>query len=396
MEINPQEFCNFAKSNEKMEIISDIIDNELDYDLDASEWLEEVLRLEAEKAEPFNELLNLLISSVGKDVHREKTRNLLGGLFKSAKPDTGIYTAVKAELISCVNDELNDVKNWALNHLKSKEEIADVSRSTVESYLINNLQDQTKPPLIRARAALALGELGTVHATMALLQTSADLLSHDNIINEILQEKIQYSLELVSEATKEEVDLIFKLSKIVPKLAKQLIECPNTKVHSDVPHTKPLIVWYRIPRVRAVVRGEAGAPISDNESSNTFSQSSDKEFGLSFPTNPQGQFVLIAIHPDGHKSVLYPHTYWNTEMGKTKITIHEDSIDFVFLNKYLEVGEHIFVGYVMNIEEEIQPIERGLDQIEWHDKRAQEFIDLASKLDNDKCFKRVSTCRIVD
>jgi len=203
----PQDFIQVKNIQHKVMAIDGLLEEGYDYYPKVSGWFWEVLIKEGEtglynakKEGPEAELLIRLVKAVGKDVHEHDMREMLGKMYRDSKIESALFYSLETCLVSCIDDELDEVRDWALECLLDRDRIS--NSINIESYLINLLNVKKIPYYLIEEAVVTLGNRGTGNAKRALERFSERLIRnpgsnlYEQTINNFLQERTVYGLEL--------------------------------------------------------------------------------------------------------------------------------------------------------------------------------------------------------
>jgi len=206
IDMTPDEFVGIKDIDSKIMAIDNLIEAGYDLHPEILHWFKVVLLKEketglydSESESPGAELLLRLIQAVGNDVHEKDVRDLLSKLFLDSRDSKGLFHVIERILIAAIQDELNEVRIWALNILKTKGRIK--NSTEIQTYLISILEGES-PYYLKEEAIVALSHRGTEQAIRFLLYFAKKLLGspqkglYERTRDNVLKEKVAYSLGL--------------------------------------------------------------------------------------------------------------------------------------------------------------------------------------------------------
>ncbi|BBO87880.1 hypothetical protein [Desulfosarcina ovata] len=212
MNMSPEDFVLSGNIRHKAMIIEDLIEDGLDFLPRIGDWVAKVLVLEVEKENglsaapvlgPHAEYLIRIVKAVAKDVHRQDVREMLGRLYQDSIERSGLHYALEGCMIAGIDDELDDVRQWALANLQAKGRI-DPS-TDMQAFLVDILAGDEIPYYLKQDTALVLGATGTEKAKIALAHLAAKLIldpgksPYDQIVNNALKESVAQGLGLTGD-----------------------------------------------------------------------------------------------------------------------------------------------------------------------------------------------------
>lgn len=199
--ISPERFVELGHEIDKGALIADIIEGGFYHDRGTMDWMKEVLEKEIASANPSREVVFPIVETVSEFIHEEEARALLTRVFRQSEEKSAGYDAVKSVLMAALVDEIDRVRQWAIDTLKSKDELKSGDDTEVEEYLIGNLRDEANAGALRESAATALGPLCTEGAAEALLSIMRELLGtrahadpHSGLVEGSLMRAVAHSL----------------------------------------------------------------------------------------------------------------------------------------------------------------------------------------------------------
>jgi hypothetical protein len=208
--MTPDAFVKVLNYHDKVMALDEVMEKGYDFFPEISMWIQDVLLKERETSlfdagpeEQGAELILRLVQAVGKDVHEDSAREILGGLYLESNEGKALFYVIERILIVAIDDELAEVRDWSLNLLTKSGRIADPNQ--IEELLIEIVKGNF-PYYLKEVAITTLAKMGTEEGVRTLTNFAKTLLTvqskslYEKTKNNLLKREIAYGLGITRKA----------------------------------------------------------------------------------------------------------------------------------------------------------------------------------------------------